>query len=263
MKDNSHYYKKLCKGISYAILLLVVNTVYSQSTDVRPKFLTFFNLRSSLAIGGDVSYLGKNNKIPLIQLQEGGITNENIRFRELANWNVNIGLDVYSPNGIVGFFIGAGFNSQKYSIEGTQNQRTDSIRSFHIEIPAYLKFRFGKISGKTHFWWALGGGYSIPYQTSFHSFDVNQTLTTAIKNIELFKTVPYASSLIGYEVYLKSRNSYYVSNLRLLLYAQVNYDLENRVLNVYDTPTPSSLSDLNAVDIRFLKISAGLKFLFG
>lgn len=262
MKNTRLPFRKRIKKVWYFTLMLTLNIVYAQSIDIRPKFFTTNNLRASFAVGGDISYLGKNGEVSLILLQ-GETDNQNIKFRELANWNVNLGFDIYSPNSILGFFIGAGFNSQKYAIEGTANQRRDSIRSFHVEIPAYLKFRFGKTSGNGHLWWAVGAGYAIPTKTSFRSFTSDNSMSTAVRDIEFFRTTPYISSILGYEIYLKSKSRYDFSNLRLLLYAQANYDLENRVLNNYVLPTPSSLNELDTVDIRFLKISVGLKFLFG
>ncbi len=247
------------------MLLLILgcsfHSLVGQRINVPPKLLATYNTHLSFSLGADLSYLGKNGDLELIQLN-GATTGENIRFREGANWSMSVGMDLYSPNGVLGLYIAAEYNSQKYSVQGTTNQRLDSIASKNVEIPVYLKFRLGKTTGKSHVWAAFGGGYSIPLSTKFNSRLGATTIAEEPFRVALFQPTPFVSSIIGYEYYLKAQNGQYTSSVRTLIYLKGNYDLGNRVDNAFVAPEESSIGQIENLDIQFLRISFGIRFLF-
>jgi len=247
--------------------LLLVHLFFSIKSNsqrqlkIPTKLFTTYNTKFSIAVGGDLSYdrINSNNVIMYPIKSVGKLNDDNFVFREIANWSAGVGLDIYAPLSLISFYIGAEFNSQKYVIKESLNNKFDRINNWNIEVPLYIKFRFGKPMGISHWWLALGAGYSIPLQTELrYTLDNNSLLEN--NNNDFFKSIPYTSVMIGYEVYLqsvkRSRN-----NLRILIYLKGNYDLDNRVNLNTVFPDNSVLSELNNLDIQFLRLSIGLKFL--
>jgi hypothetical protein len=255
----------LCKNILAIIIYIYITllkcTVLNgqPKLNIPPKLFNTFNTRVSLSVGGDLSYVGKNNEVPLIIVNNK--INDNLAFRETTNWSLNLGMDIYSPTSLINFLIVAELNAQKYSIEDTPNRRVDSISNLNIEVPIYLKFRIGKTTGRSHLWIAAGGGYSFPISTKFNSYLDNDPIFDDKVKIDLFKPIPYLSSIIGYEVYLRPGNTSYSSSFRTLIYIKANYDLANRIDPEFIPLNESAIAEIDKLDIQFLRISLGLRFL--
>ncbi|MEL6918025.1 MAG: hypothetical protein AAFO99_09885 [Bacteroidota bacterium] len=259
--NRIRFHKVKCLVSPFVFVSLYSHLLMGQRINVPPKLLATYNTHLSFSLGADLSYVGKNGDLELI-LPNGATTGDNIRFREGASWSLSLGMDLYSPNGVLGLYVAAEYNAQKYAVEGTPNQRLDSIASKNLEVPVYLKFRLGKTTGKSHLWAAFGGGYSFPLSTKFNSRLGSTKIAEEPFKVDLFKPIPFLSSILGYEYYLKAQNGQYTSSIRTLLYLKGNYDLGNRINGGFIAPEESSISQISDLDIQLLRISFGIRFLF-
>jgi hypothetical protein len=251
------------KSTILTIVLFFVTYTYSQDVAISQKFFTTTNMRLSVDLGADMSWAGKNGKTGLMS-QIGNIDEDLISYDKNPNTTINIGFDIYSPNSTLGFYIGTSFNNQKYTIKNNINQVRDSITSRNTEIPFYLKLRFGKVNRKGHFWLALGGGYSFPSKTERITHQ-NNVILSENDDSDIFQSTPFLSSIIGYEYIIPSgsneKTMYNRDNFRVLLYAKANYDLGNRIDPDFEFLPNTSLIHLENPEIKFLRISFGIKIL--
>lgn len=254
------------KSIKFLLLLFVVSTSYSQIEAIKlsKEFFTTENIRLALSLGGDVTPPGANGQTALIQTN-GSIEKEQLSFAA-PNASFSLGFDIYSPQSKLGFFIDPTYNLQNFTVQESSAPLRDSISMANLEIPVYAKLRLGNPLSKSQFWWALGGGYSLPVNVEQHYFDnTTNTLVASIEEKDMFKPLPYLSTIIGYELNLAFGESdteiYERDGIKMLFYAKANYDLGNRVDENYNFGTNTSLGTISDPDLKFLRISFGVKFL--
>lgn len=239
-----------------SLLLMSFLAVYSQDVSVGTKFFTSQGMKVALSIGADVTWAGENGKTGLIN-EFGTISNDNIYFSKYPNTNYNFGVDIYSSLSKLGFYIEAGINKQEYTIISEDNIRIDSIVNTNIEIPAYLKFRFGKLESKSHMWLALGAGYSYVSKSKTIIKDDFNVIEIDSKNN--FKPSYFLSSIVGYELIIPFANSqgrpiYDRDNFRMLFYAKANYDMSNRFNSSTDVFYQNQ-------ELKFFRLSFGIKII--
>jgi hypothetical protein len=244
------------------LYFIIFNGVTAQEVEISPVLFTTKQLKVSADVGFDLNWANKNGESGLMKLQ-GTTTNENIKFSSIPSVTANLGVDIYSSFSLLGFYLGGAYNRHEFSIHNNNTQVIDSVRTSSLEIPLYLKFRFGKVKSKSHLVVGLGGGYSIPLSTELNSFKNNILINESTKD-KLYKPTPFVSSIIGYEFLLPSLSSkgneiYDRDNFRILLYAKANYDLSDRINQDMLVSNQSSISQVNNIQLQYLQISFGLK----
>lgn len=245
------------------LFVLIFNVVVSQDVPIDPAFFTTKNMRIGISLGGDTSVgIESDNRRQLLVVSPVGQTNgaEINLEKPSTNFSLNIGLDVYSPNSILGFFTEINANFLDYQVGQENGSGIDLISSLNLEIPAYIKFRFGKVNRNGHTWVALGGGYSI--------------VSRSMQNDVVFKgensflnNTAYLSGMFGLESIVPFKGSkgeeiFNRDNYRSLLFVKFNYDLNNRVDNTFNLDNSTVLGNLPNASLKFLRISIGLKIIF-
>lgn len=253
----------------FLIMLIIAvncNLMIAQDIAVGKKFFTTEYMRLGMSLSIDASFANSDGDTGLIQLQNESIKKDHLGFNKYPNTTFSLGFDIYSPTSTLGFYTELGINRQRYSIDNNSNtQKRDSINNTNIEIPLYAKLRIGKVRGKGQLWLAFGGGYSITTKSETTSFQNNLT-TSNIDSKEQFNSIPFLSSIIGYELIIPFKGSsgqeiYNRDNFRVLLYAKGNYDLKNRFDPNISFNNQTELEQIDNADLRFLRISFGLKIL--
>ena len=254
------------KYVKLLILLLICSTSYGQieANKLSKEFFTTENLKLAISIGGDLTPVGDSGETVLIK-SNGNIEKSQLSFSS-PNASYSLGFDIYSPQSKLGFFIDPTYNLQNYSIQETNAPLRDSISISNLELPIYLKLRLGNPLSKSQFWWAVGGGYSIPLNVEQNYFDVDtNNIVATIEEKEMFKSLPYISTIIGYELNLafgeSDKEIYERDGIKMLFYAKANYDLGNRVNEDFNFGTNTSLGNISEPDLQFLRFSFGIKFL--
>tara|TARA_R110001583_G_scaffold142465_1_gene294693 strand:- start:280 stop:1110 length:831 start_codon:yes stop_codon:yes gene_type:complete len=244
------------------LFIILFFKIKAQEVEIRPVLFSTKELKLSVDLGMDFNWANKNEASSLMKLN-GETTGKNIKFNTIPSATGGLGFDIYSPFSVIGFYFGVNYNRHEFSIHNNSNQVIDSINTKNLEVPIYLKFRFGKVQSKSHLVVGLGGGYSIPLSTELKSFNNNISIYES-KDEKLYKATPFLSSIIGYEFLVpfsgsKGREMYDRDDFRILLYAKGNYDLGNRINPDMSFSNKSSLSNINNPDIQFSQISFGLK----
>lgn len=255
------------KYFQFVLFLFICSASYGQieANKLSKEFFTTENMKLAIAIGAEVTPVGDTGSTALIS------TNGNIDKGQLSfgapNASYSLGFDIYSPQSKLGFLIDPTLNLQNYSIQETNAPLRDSISISNLELPFYLKLRLGNPLSKSQFWWALGGGYSIPLRVEQNFFEISSSnsLVATIEEKDMFRPLPYASTIIGYELNLafgeSDKEVYERDGVKLLFYAKANYDLGNRINPEFNFGTDTSLGNISDPDLQLLRISFGVKVL--
>lgn len=254
------------KHIKLLILVLICSTSYGQieANKLSKEFFTTENMKLAISLGADLTPISDSGKTGLIKTN-GTIDKNQISFGE-PNSSFSLGFDIYSPQSKLGFFIDPTYNLQNYSIQERSAPLRDSISISNLEIPVYLKLRLGNPLNKSQFWWAVGAGYSIPLTVEQNYLNVaTNNIVATIEEKEMFKPLPYASTIIGYEYNLafgkSNKEVYERDGIKILVYAKANYDLGNRINEDFNFGSNTSLGNISEPDLQFLRISIGVKLL--
>jgi hypothetical protein len=237
----------------------------SDGIGIEKKFFNTTNFKVAMSLGVDGSWAGDNGKTRMI-IPNGNIKKDKLFFG--SSINLNVGLDFYAADSKLGFFIDPTLNISNYSITQPNAALRDSISSTNLEIPLYLKLRLGNPLSKSHFWWALGAGYSIPLKTEQNFIEKSSnSIIATLKEKDMYKPVPYLSTLIGYELIVASKikegkELYDRDDFRFLFFLKANYDLDNRINTDFNFGSDTSLGNISDPNLQFLRISFGVKILF-
>lgn len=258
------------KAILFVVCItLWVNSFVGQDVAINPEFFTTKNMRIGVSLGAESAFgfeSNENRKL-LWVAQQGNTPKDFFKYDKPAvNASFNLGIDVYSPNSVLGFFTEVNYNNLKYQITPDDGAVIDSISSVNIEIPVYLKFRLGKVNRSGHTWLALGGGYSIVSKARQNTTR-NNSLIGEQSQKSFLKNIGYASAIFGHELIIAGEGSngeeiYDRDTFRGLIYLKVNYDFNNRVNSDFDFNNGSVLGSVSNPDVRLLRVSIGIKLLF-
>jgi len=231
------------------------------SAGIIKKFFTTENFRLTAAIGYDFSFAGDDGGTGLMNAS-GNPDDGSFLYSSNPNQTISLELDAYSPTSVIGFMGGVGLNYQNYSITDVNKTVSDSLKTTNIEIPLYVKARFGNALSRSHFWLAAGGGFSFTTNATIRQ----KNLTTGLVSNEIdaedqFESFPFLSAMIGYEFMAgKDEEEVNRDSVRFLLFAKANYDLGNRV-DSEELISNSALTTFQEPDYEFFRISFGLKIL--
>ncbi len=248
-------------------LFLTFSLVFSffinaQDLKQSTKLFSTKELKVGFSLGADASWAGKTGKTGMVN-PLGNIKNDNLYFPKTPNLSYTLGVDIYSSLSTLGFYIEGTINQQKLTILEQNGTKRDSINNTNIEIPLYLKLRIGKLESLSHFWFALGGGYSFISKSQTILTDDYNTYSLTGNSKDLFNNHVFLSTLLGYELIVpfegtKGEKIYNRDNFRVLLFIKANYDLGNRLNNDYYIEN-SALHTFENPELKFLRFSFGIK----
>jgi len=253
------------KLIKFLIVLFICNSTLAQrNAKIEKGFFNLKEIKVAVSLGADISLAGDNGRTGMVK-SLGNISEENIFFGQSVNYS--IGLDFYSAKSKLGFLLDPTLSNQNNVYRVDNAVFNDSISTSHLEIPFYLKLRLGSITSNSSFWITAGTGYSIPLKVKQNFLNKNSDLIeVTLEDKDMFKPIPFLSSIIGYELILASgekdgKEIYDRDDARLLLFLKVNYDLDNRLNASYNFGSNTSLGNISSPDLQFLRVSFGAKLL--
>lgn len=188
----------------FTLFLLLLNwfspNVESQEVNFPPKFFTFRKARLGLGAGFEVGGEG----ILGLDAKPDGIKKGPIIINQDTSQHTyayGLGLDLYSPFSLLGFYGEVNYNAIKIRYTVDENFKNDYEVSY-LEVPLYLKIRTGGVQKRSHFLLLGGAGYSFPigvkYNNSFVGSDNNKD--------RLSNNISYKGA-IGYE-FIPGRKDY-------------------------------------------------------
>lgn len=180
--------------------------------------------------------------------------------------SVGISFDFFSAHSLLGLTFGANYAMQDFVVANKPQQLHDFFRTKKIEVPVYIRIRPGKRISADRLWLLLGGAYNIPvggdrtrYEQGFGGYMSHKFTDDSKEQFQSYFTV---STQIGAEIFSISKNAG-----RFVLYASAEYPLGNAVNTNYHNFKyligDGVLSDYDNVQIRQVRIGAGLKVFFG
>jgi hypothetical protein len=257
------------KRIVLALVFLLSTNNYGQDVKISKKFFSADNQRVGIGVNFDMSWAGDEGKTGMMKSIGANINDDNIFYGKIPNMSFGLGLDYYSPKSILGFYAEVNYNKQEYSIRNPSFPAHDSLKISNIEIPIYVKFRFGSMNGHNHAWLALGAGYSMPSKVEMRSYNDNtNVLFNSSDDKKMVASMPYASVILGYELILpfseaNGQEEFDRDGFRIMFYTKINQDLGNRLNPDYNAGSLSNhvIETFSNRELKFRRISAGLKVL--
>lgn len=249
--ENNRTMKNILTVFFLFFLLTALN---AQEVSLKPKFFTLRNARLSTGLGFEAGYNRYN-----------GFPNDLNTVIDSSKFGCySLSLDLYAPNSFLGFMVEANYMSWDLTLRNTYNYESFDVRS--LEIPFYLKFRFGRIESNGRLWLVAGVSYIMPLAVHrrFNNENVDQ-------NITQLKGVKVLSGMLGYEQYLGERKDFKAKNpkgtydrMRFVLFLRFSYVLDSQLnYNYYQSSMNNSiLNDYQSFNFKNMSASLGIKYFF-
>lgn len=245
------------------IFLLISTAIWAQATaaenNMQKEFFTTENFKFATALGVDAA---------LYHGAHGSLSREQMDASNAESTSLSLGLDFYSPQSTLGFFIDPTYSIQNFNIVQENAPLRDSISMSSLEIPFYLKLRMGNPLKQTQWWLAAGGGYSIPLSVEQFYYDNNSNATiiqAAREEKDMFNSIPYLSAIFGLDYTLafgeSDKEMFQRDAARLLVYVKANYDLGNRINQDFNSGFNTSLGNIPNPDLKMLRVSIGARII--
>lgn len=235
-------------------LAFVIVGVQAQEVSLPPKLFTLRNARLSMGLGmerGFVKYSGSPAEF-------GSLIDS-------CEYNVyGASFDLYAPNSRLGFMVEANYGNWDLGFHNSQNREYLFVRT--LELPLYLKLRFGRIEATSRMWLLAGASYIIPLKV-YREFNYDFT----DRNKSQINAVTVLTATFGYEQYFGERSYNKTNNpksthdrMRIVFFARYSYLLNSRINSNYFTPenTISILNEYDNLAFNDYVISFGIKYFF-
>ncbi len=226
---------------------------WGQDIKFPPKFLTFRNARISLGLGVELGLAGDGYHFL------GQPDDLEISFVDKTPFvGLNLAFDIYAPNSILGLYTEVNYGISEFSIG--RNGLFDDIRISQIEVPVFLKFRFGAIDSRSHFLLLMGGSYSVPIKLeNGNGFGFLKDKKEKLNNfLGIGGMLGYELSLGGDDSKDTKQPKSELDKMRIILFVRPNYKLDNLFNTEHPEQILSSVPN-NQLDFKDLTISVGIK----
>ena len=248
------------KVLLLSFYLISCLTLQAQDVKISKHFFTNENWRLAVGLNYDVALANKTGESSFIKYIDSNIPESVSKFGNSSSIGFNV--DIYSANSVLGFYTLVNSNTNRIILNDALTNRKDSITLNFLEVPLYIKLRFGKTNGHTQTWLALGGGYALTKESTIKTFDSNDNLLFIINNKDIANSVPFVSTILGYELVFGNKDDFQQKdNYRFLLYAKLNYDLGNRLNTSYAFDNGTVIKNYNNTNMQFMKVSFGVSLL--
>ncbi len=219
--------------------------IFGQKIKYPPKFFTLRNARIAVGPGIDLAITTNANSL---WLKYQGVSTNNklgvIPLDTLPLINLNLALDLYAPNSFISFYSEIRYSTFNFTLEASN--QVEAFRTDNLDIPLYLKMRFGSIEKRWHLLWMLGGGYTIPLNVTRNEL-INvrgnyQEIELDNNNKQFIKS-SYLGSMVGLECFLGKNlgNNYTWDKVKVILFAKFNYRMSNMINNDYSNFKKNSI----------------------
>jgi hypothetical protein len=239
--------------------------------------LTIFSIHCSIAVSQNVSFSPRlisfrNTRVsPTFNIQLNlpgtfiGKKPDDYKIIGGGGASIGLGLDIYSPNSIIGIYSEVNYCISSFGIQNNQSL-IDSFKVSYFVIPLYLKFRLGAKDSPKHFWLALGGSINFPLACERNLFDGSALLWTDKDEKQMVSIYKSLSTIIAYEAF---KNEDY-SGLRIVIFLSADYKLDNILNTSYTgldegdltTGNPKSIGKYDEIIFKDIVYCFGLKLLF-
>ncbi len=243
----------------YYFLTFVAFT-HAQDVKISKHFFSNEYWRVAVGLNIDVALASNNGESNFIKYLNPNIPEKVNGFGNSPSFGFDV--DIYSANSVLGFLTSANFNTSRVVLKDDATNIKDSISLKFVEVPVYLKFRFGKTNGHGQTWLALGAGYAFPQESVVKTFDDMGYLIYEDNSKNFVKSVPFGSVIFGYEYMFGNIDNFdEKDNFRVVFYAKLTHDFGNRLNTEYDFDDRSVISNYPNSDMQFQKISFGVAFI--
>lgn len=266
------------KKLAVLTFLTFLFATFSSAQEVKfkKKFISSRNTRGSLGVSLEGAFSGKkgnslmswnvgNTRAKYDYLDKSGDTTQSFDYLYGA---VGAMIDVYSPNSILGLCFGANYSFYGFRIFDKTKTRFDRFDISSVEIPVYLKLRFGPKESTHHFWWQLGASYSVPLIVKRYYSVTGVTES----NRQMAQGNFAVGTMIGFEQFIsygKNSRSYGTEksdkdNMRMILFLRINYKLQSILNKNYSkfNEFSSAVGSHQNLDYRDLTLSLGVMYFF-
>lgn len=242
------------KVIFFTLLVFYLLELNAQEVSLPPKFFTLRNARISTGLGFDWG----------VNLFNGTPQELNNIIDSSRTFNYCLNFDLYAPNSFLGFMVGINYGNWKTYFKKDQIYESIFVRT--IELPLYLKLRFGRIEKTSRLLLLLGASYIIPI-----SISRNYSYSYADDNINQVQGIKTLTGMFGYEQYLGERSSYKANNpkgtydrMRVVFFLRYSYALDGRINTNYyqSSKTNSVLNEYPGLEYTDMSITFGILYFF-
>ncbi len=258
------------------LTILFADTAHAQDVKFKKKFISSRNTRVSLGVGLEGAFSGKKGnsimswnvgttRAKYDYLDKTGDTTQSFDYLYGA---AGLMIDVYSPNSILGLCFGANYSFYGFRVFDKSKTRFDRFDISSVEIPVYLKLRFGPKESTHHFWWQLGASYSMPLIAKRYYSGTGVTES----NRQMAQGNFAVGTMIGFEQFIsygKNSSAYGAEksdkdNMRMILFLRINYKLQSILNKNYSkfNEFSSAIGSHTNIDYRDLTLSLGVMYFF-
>jgi hypothetical protein len=255
------------KAINLLIFYFTLVGVSGQSVALSPKLFSLRNARLSLggAYGTNfnpVNSTSNSSSNDEINFQDYFTAHRynvaksvNIGYIKDASPLTNLGLslDLYAPNSFTSIYSEANYALYSFGL-GNNAERFD-IHA--LEIPVFLKLRFGKIHDKVHFMVMPGYGFGniVTYQRNAEKAD--KTQLTRYNNLQATFSIDYG---FNFNNYTSQKNKVYDDARVVVFFKGIH-----RPNNFFNTQFPTAIIngiDNSSLNFQELNVITGMQMFF-
>lgn len=254
------------KTIHLLIFYFVLVGVSGQSVALSPKFFSLRNAR--LSLGGaygtnfnpvNTSGSSSNNEINLQDYFTAHRYNvpQSLNVGYVADasplTNLGLSLDLYAPNSFASIYSEANYALYSFGL-GSNAERFDVHA---LEVPVFLKLRFGKMHNKFHFMVMPGYGFGniVAYQRNAAKAD--KTQLTQYNNFQATFSIDYG---FNFNSYTNQKNEIYDDARVVVFFKGIH-----RPTNFFNTQFPATIVngiDNSSLNFQELNVIAGMQMFF-
>lgn len=245
-------FNKMKISLTIILLFFCLSFLHSQEVSLPSKFCTMRNARISTGIGFEGGYNLFNGTPPSLKnvIDSSSFSSYSLSF------------DLYAPNSFLGFMTEANYGNWELTLNDSRNTEYFLIRT--LEIPLYVKLRFGKIENSHRLWLVVGASYIAPLSV-YRTYNNLQT----DRNMNQVNGVKVLTGMFGYEQYFGERKDFKAKNpkgtydrMRFVLFLRYSYILDSRLNSKYyqSSNITSILNNYDGFNFKDMSVSGGIKY---
>lgn len=240
----------------------------AQIVDLKPSVFTLQNAKVSVGFTINGSIANGESKSFMNQFTGVLPSDVEVRFdttQGFPNLSLGVNFDIFSPNSNIGFLAGVEYAKNTFQLV-EQGTNINYFEINQINIPVYLKWKFGNVQSQGNAFLAAGAAYGIPFKYS------KKNSVEEISDKNDLKNTLSLSSILGYQVRLvknvkleSNTNEHGVVNgeySRVWLFLRADYALGNTFNETSTNNILTSYSN-SEFEYRNLGFTIGASIFFG
>jgi len=240
----------------------------AQIVDLKPSIFTLQNARVSVGLTINGNFANGESESFMNQFTGTLPDDVEVKFdttQGLPNLSLGVNFDIFSPNSNIGFLAGVEYNKNTFQLV-EQETKISYFEVSKINIPFYLKWKFGAVHAQGNAFLAAGAVYGIPFKYS------KKNGLEEIKDKNNLENTLSLSSILGYQMRLvknvkleSNTNEHGVVNgeySRIFLFLRADYALGNTFNTASTNQILTSYSNAE-IDYKNLAVTIGASIFFG